>query len=58
MQKTTQNNEDRVSRLTAGRRLMFYVYIIIIIKRKTPDECDYTIIGSFTSLNLLIFIII
>ncbi len=58
MQKTIQNNEDIVRRLTAGRRLMFYVYIIIIIKRKTPDECDYTIIGSFTSLNLLIFIII
>ena len=28
MQKTTQNNENRVRRLTAGRRLMFYVYII------------------------------
>ena len=28
MQKTTQNNEDRVRQLTAGRRLMLYVYII------------------------------
>ena len=28
MQKTIQNNEDIVRRLTAGRKLMFYVYII------------------------------
>jgi hypothetical protein len=48
MQKTTQNNEDRVRRLTAGRRLMFYLYIIII-RRKTPDESLQVrlIIGRF-----------
>jgi hypothetical protein len=49
MQKTTQNNENRVRRLTAGRRLMFYLYIIIIRRRKTPDESLHVrlIIGRF-----------